>query len=172
MSEVARVFVALWPDAAVKQQLEQVSERLHRQCAGRLTPTDNLHLTLAFLGDTPASRIGELQSVLATFQFQPFLLKLDKLGIWAGNGIGWMAPARIPRELNELADAIRLLLEKHQFFFDIKPFKPHVTLLRRARPGRTAPAVNPVNWPVSRIALVESRLANDKAQYVLLGEYP
>src|SRR5512132_2398798 len=58
-----RTFLALWPDAAVRAQLAERSATAARACAGRAPPPDTLHLTLVFIGTTPAGRIGALSAM-------------------------------------------------------------------------------------------------------------
>ena len=49
MAEQERLFFALWPDEALRQQLAVYPPML-KGCGGRLVVQDNLHITLAFLG--------------------------------------------------------------------------------------------------------------------------
>jgi 2'-5' RNA ligase len=52
----ARLFFALWPDDAVRARLTGVVDSLRRTVSGKWVKPDNLHITLAFLGDIESER--------------------------------------------------------------------------------------------------------------------
>ncbi len=47
-----RLFFALWPDQRVRESLSALARVAKTDCGGRIMQPRNLHLTLAFLGDT------------------------------------------------------------------------------------------------------------------------
>ncbi|HYL02781.1 MAG TPA: 2'-5' RNA ligase family protein, partial [Steroidobacteraceae bacterium] len=55
-----RLFFALWPDAAQRTVLAHAVRKAVRNCGGRPVPAESLHVTLAFLGSVPESRMAEL----------------------------------------------------------------------------------------------------------------
>ena len=60
-----RLFLAIDFDPAVKQQLSAVRDRLAQAAsAGRFSRQENFHITLAFLGDIPPSRIPAIRSCM------------------------------------------------------------------------------------------------------------
>ena len=94
---------------------------------GRYTRPENLHLTLAFIGE-----FGDPDLVLEameTVEFEPFSIEMDKLGrfddLW-WTGFGESA------ELNALVRRLRRALAEAGIPYDRKKFSPHVTILRRA----------------------------------------
>ena len=55
-----RLFVALVPPEEVRRRLEAEGRALRGLCGGgRMVPRENLHLTLAFLGETDRRRAAE-----------------------------------------------------------------------------------------------------------------
>jgi 2'-5' RNA ligase len=103
---VARVFFALWPDDTVRRALSDCGEALYRQVGGKLTRAESVHLTLLFLGDVPVARVEALQAVGAGAAFEPFTLRLDRVGCWKHNQIAWAAPSRMPPALGQLVQAL------------------------------------------------------------------
>lgn len=69
-----------------------------RPLSGRQVATANLHLTLAFLGPVPSSRLVALLDMAAAIEAAPFDLCLDRLLRWR-NGILLLAPSQPPDAL-------------------------------------------------------------------------
>lgn len=130
-------------------------------------PAERLHLTLHFLGAVPRERVPALRAALA-LPFAPFALTLSRPALWAG-GIAVLEPALIPPALADLRAALGAALLHVGLAAEARPWRPHLTLARRAA-GATPPArcAAPC-WRVSSFALVESRLP---AGYTVLQRYP
>ena len=75
-----RLFFALWPDATARESLVRLQHELG-DC-GRPVPTENLHLTLRFLGDTGEERAAAVTAAAAGVVFDPFDWQLNRLGFW------------------------------------------------------------------------------------------
>lgn len=157
-----RLFFALWPDAAVRERLAAYARGAHARCGGRATRPQNLHLTLAFLGDTEAARLGALMAVAATVAPRRFELDVDHVEYWRRNRIVWAGAAAVPDELTSLTGELRAALDAAGFRYDRKPFVPHVTLLRDAHPA-ALPPFEPLRWPAEGFVLVRSEAGRDYA---------
>ena len=167
-----RLFFALWPDQAVARRLEHAGAALQRTCGGRLARLDTLHLTLAFLGETPAERLPEALDAAATAHCAPFTLTLARVGGWAHNRIVWAAPVETPPPLLALARSLEAALGARGIAFDARPFAPHVTLLRKAERLPPVPSLPPIAWPVTDFVLVKSLPGARGAAYETLGRWP
>ena len=89
-----RLFVAISLPDDVKNQIERAQEELRRAVPGRgvrWTTREQLHLTLRFLGNVDAQRVGALTEALreACAAFAPLQLRAE--------GIGFFPDARRPR---------------------------------------------------------------------------
>ena len=61
-----RLFFALWPPAETAHALGDWAREVAEQAGGKLTPIENIHLTLAFLGDAdPAKPTSAARRVAA-----------------------------------------------------------------------------------------------------------
>jgi RNA 2',3'-cyclic 3'-phosphodiesterase len=167
----ARVFFAAWPDPQVAARLDALGEQLQRHCRGRLTRRDTLHLTLAFVGHVPRHRIVELLAIAQQLDAAAFSLQLDTLGSWARNRLAWAAPARIPSELSCFAEELAVRLRAAGFPIETRPFKPHVTLMRKLSTPFAAREIAPIAWRVSEFLLVESLRTAEGARYEPLGRW-
>ena len=151
-----RLFFALWPSATTRARLDRWGQSLHEVCGGRRMRAENLHVTLAFLGNVADARVREVEEAMDRVAPRRFLLALDKPGYWRKNSIAWAGTSTTPPELESLAADLRASLAQSSIPFDPQPFAVHVTLLRDARAPAAMPALEPITWPVDGFALVES----------------
>jgi 2'-5' RNA ligase len=141
-----RLFIALWPDPATRAAIARWQDTWAWPPRSAPMKAERLHLTLHFLGDVPAHRLPELTAGLRA-PFEPFTLALGHGEVWP-NGVAVLEPAHAPRELECLHAALREAVTALGLPVDSRPFRPHVTLSRRAR-GATPPARQPrLGWLV------------------------
>lgn len=168
----ARVFFALWPDAAVRNALDRLAGALHRRRGGRRTRAETLHLTLVFVGNLPRERLPALQAAAAAIRVPAFTLTLDRTDCWPHNRIAHATATQPPTELLDLVVALEQGLDGLGIPCDRRPYKAHVTLLRHADCRRSDPPIAPIVWPAREFVLVESELSAEGARYAILGRYP
>jgi RNA 2',3'-cyclic 3'-phosphodiesterase len=186
-----RLFVAAYPPGPAVEDLGRVVDGLQVSLANRpgrstrVSARHRWHVTLAFLGDVPESRIEKAaQAVQRAAQRPTPPIEISFAGagtfgrgrstiLWAG--LGGDVPA-----LRALAATLRAELRRARLPFDPKPFQAHLTL---ARPGSLVPAeaiaadvatlgsyAGPA-WPVDTVHLVASELGPDP-RYVTVASFP
>src|SRR3972149_7131395 len=154
----ARVFFALWPNAAERSHLAAWQTPLKRLCGGRAMRGETLHNTLVFIGDIDQSRLEALQLAAQEVSGESVELCFDDARYWGHNHIVYAAPSHLPQQLTQLAGALEQNLIRHRFKFDIRAYKPHVTLLRNARwTDDQLPAMQPVCWQINNFATGHER---------------
>jgi len=166
--EQARLFVALWPDRAVRRSLADYRNVWSWQGRPAQVRDNKLHITLHFLGDVARARLPELRTALAvpctTFDLvlgRPVLLR---------RGIAVIEPLSVPDELLALHAVLKEALCGFGLPVESRPFRPHVTLARHAlQAGFPAQALK-VLWRVEGYALLESRM--ETGEYRVLERYP
>ena len=157
-----RLFVAVELPREMKDALSSAIAALKAQgVSANFTRRENMHLTLAFIGETP--RLAEAKAALDTVKARPFRVALGGSG--AFGDLLWAGLRREP-DLDFLAAKVREALRAAGFAVDPKPFRPHITLARRAvcegRPEIDLPAVSA---PVTDFALMRSDRVDGRLIY-------
>jgi len=166
--DTTRLFLALWPDAAVREQLRAWRDLWDWPRGASPVHTGKLHMTLHFLGNQPSDAVPALLDGLAV-PMSPFRLQLGVAELWH-NGIAVLAPSLVPSELLDLHAALSAALPGVGLQPEARAYRPHVTMARRA--GRVeTPASGPViDWAIDHYTLVESK-TGDGSGYTVLREY-
>ncbi len=167
----ARVFFALWPDAATAARLGALARGLCEHCGGRAMRRDTLHLTLAFVGDVERERLEELQRIGAALSGAAFGLRLDRVGAWQNKRIVWVAPTHTPPVLAELAASLAGALRAAGYALEARAYAPHITLLRNAARPPMRENVDAFEWRIGGFALLESLRLPAGARYRKLGAW-
>ena len=160
-----RLFIAIHLSEPMKEALTAVQKTMYG-CGirGNYGSKDNLHLTLAFIGDYPDPE--RVLDALASVSFFPFPITLEGLGAF---GDLWWAGLRETPALTAVVRRIRRALAEHGIPFDKKRFSPHITLLRRARGEMPGIAVEPCSMEVEAISLLRSDRGKNGMIYTELG---
>lgn len=160
-----RLFLALWPDPALRQLLKERRDAWAWPKNASPVHPDKLHLTLHFLGGVPGERLPELLEGFAV-PFEPFQLELNRTALWH-NGIAVLEPDHAPPALlalhAHLADALAALGLQPE----TRSYRPHVTMARRAGGATLPPEVAPILWEARGYALVASK----NGVYTVLRDY-
>lgn len=176
-----RLFIGLMAPDPVRDTIAAWRSGWQWPRGAALSASAHWHLTLHFLGDTPAGDVPRLIDLLGQISFGAFELRLGRPEFWP-RGLVVIRPeasaaldplhqlhARVQAALREwtggapAGDAAPL------------PWKPHLTLARRAKgavPPPHAPALD-LAWQVDAFSLVWSRLppAVPVARYESLARF-
>ena len=169
-----RAFFAAWPDAGVCAALAAQARDIAAQARGRAPVAANLHLTLAFVGDAPPSRVAALCAIgeVAAAAGSSFHLTLDCGGMFRAAGIAWIGASESPGELQRLVQELGVGLAAQGFALERRAFRPHITLARRCRTPAKITIAAPIDWAVGRIALYASEPASGGPSYRELAGWP
>lgn len=160
-----RLFFALWPDEATRDALTNLQMRIN----GRSMRRDNLHLTLAFLGEQADAVVGALTGILHELPKADLPLSLDRIGFFARQRIAWIGMHDAPGALFDLHRRLGGRLQHAGIRFDARlAFTPHVTLARNANQPEDFP-FQPIFWKADTVVLAESTLHADGAVYKVLA---
>jgi RNA 2',3'-cyclic 3'-phosphodiesterase len=163
-----RLFFALWPPADAASALGEWAAEVAKQCGGKVTAIANIHLTLAFLGETePDKAIAAARRVKARHHRLP----IDAAQYVKRNEMVWVGPASMPAELGALAADLHGALRAAGFVLEERSYRAHVTLVRKARLPRSIPPLPRVAWPVGEFLLMRSRTSSNGSTYEPLERF-
>jgi 2'-5' RNA ligase len=190
-----RLFIAVPIPVAVRTALaDRLAGERQRHARARWQSPETWHLTLRFLGDTPAEvvpAIGDAMRLVARSQ-SPFEIRLGGTGVFErrrGPRVAWLGVTQGSAELTALATALARALRPDAADAE-PPFRPHLTLAREAPPGievalaevfapvvpdrsaRRADDTGPsaLAWLADRLVLYRSELGRDGARHSALLE--
>lgn len=167
-----RLFFALWPEMQTRGQLDRVASEVALETGGRAVATDNLHLTLAFLGEQPAELVARLGERAARIECAAFTLQLDDVGYWRKAGLAWLGTDAPSLDLAALHRELVRALAGAGIEQEARPFAPHITLARRIVTIVRRRLPSPIAWNVDSFSLVKSELGREGARYHVLETWP
>ncbi|MCK4704018.1 MAG: RNA 2',3'-cyclic phosphodiesterase [Gammaproteobacteria bacterium] len=169
-SENKRIFLALWPDELVRQQLFQVQKKLKPEPTlqpAKMVIPDNLHMTLHFIGSISPDVLQALVVSLDSVRCKPFELMVNTIGCFPKPRVVWLGLKNIPPELNELEQQTAACIENYQRI----DYRPHITLFRKTKTSMEQADFSEINWSVKSFALVESKSHAEGVQYHVLKKW-
>ena len=132
-----RAFIAIELPVDLQIEISQLIERLQKKAGKssvRWVSTENIHLTLKFLGDIPSSEVAKIQDLLIieSARHQPITLEIGKLEAFPGQKRPRVILLGVdtPIELASLQRGLETTLAKQGYPIEQRPFSPHLTLGR------------------------------------------
>ena len=191
-----RTFIAIEFPTPIQQNLDQRSTVLRNDLRAQNAPSclrwatvTNAHLTLRFLGETTKGQVQALATGLHTLAaaHRPFELTLGAVGgfpnlrqprvLWLGIG-GELA------KLHALQAAIEQQVQRVGFTAEMRPFSPHITLVRAKREAERAQLhrigqlvtadremTTAVSWRATSFVHIQSELRPSGAIYTPLAHF-
>ena len=160
-----RLFIAVRLSPEMKTALTKAQRAMYdRGVRGNFTPEENLHLTLAFIGEYPSA--DAVMDALSGVTFTPFELALDGVGRF---GDLWWAGLRESAALTAVVRRVRRALAESGIPFDRKRFAPHITLLRKASRDAAGILITPAAMTVRTVSLMSSRRGRNGMIYSEVG---
>ena len=162
-----RLFIAINFNNETRSRLLALRDELcGKSQRGNFSAPENLHLTLAFLGECDGRQTSSVKSVLNTVSFEPFDITLDRIGRFKRDGGDiWWAGLRESKPLIVLQNGLTDKLIAAGFTLDKRKYSPHITLGREvvtdAKPWR----IELFGETIGTIDLMKSERINGKLAY-------
>lgn len=174
-----RIFIAI----ELPDQVRSMLARLRRELPGaRWLPAEQLHLTMAFLGELDQSSVNRLTDQLSKLQLPDFALHFSAIGCFPDQRqarVLWIGVQPEPL-LTKLARSIQQTIVSCEIPLEQRPFSPHITLARfkpPAAPQILQPYLRQHSQPklpaieVREFILFQSRLTSQGAIHTPLERF-
>lgn len=174
-----RLFIAINFDEVTKNALMRIVDNLKNvTVSGNYTTRDNLHITLAFLGEKTPEETEKIKKALSGISCKPFTLVFSGVGSFTRGDVArlyWIGIEDNPI-LNGLIVSVKNAMTEAGIAFDDKDIIPHLTIGRDVRLKDSDHAINlpikvsPIRYSPKKISLMESTRENDKPVYVEIAK--
>lgn len=158
-------FFALQPDALTRQEISAWRERCFPSLE-RPVGASNLHITLAYLGETADWQLEEIIDQTNFSMFPPRELAIDQFGYWPKPAVAWLGCSIIPEWLIQLEQYLSRLAGSLRLQRDRRAYQPHLTLARKISTPPLAPIEEPrFSLSFSEFVLMESCRSKNGVNY-------
>jgi|SRR5690554_2546708 len=166
-----RYFFALQPDLEVRMQIQQIIKRLPDNPALRLQTTANLHQTLVFLGQLTTTQLQHLLAQVQQIRCPPITMQFDLLSYWPNPKIYCLTCRRLEASLYVLVRQLEQITLEAGIAFELRPYRPHITLARKATQNISVP-IAPVCFKAESLLLMKSVSSEYGPQYLPIKQWP
>ena len=157
-----RLFIAINFNNETRSRLLALRDELRSKSQrGNFTTPENLHLTLAFIGEISPKKVDKIKAILETVEFDPFEATVDKLGTFS-RGALWWTGLREEKPLMNLQRELTHKLALCGFEMDGRKYNPHITLGREVVTDIKPWQIEPFGETVSTVDLMKSERTNEK----------
>lgn len=170
-----RLFIAINFDQETKEKLLEVQSRLKKLGRGNFSREENLHLTLAFIGEVPEERLEDVKAAMEQVKFPAMELTFHDVGYFVSGREKpsqlWKISLKYSRKLEKVHEELIASLRKAGFSPDAKSFKPHVTLARELHVkdwDKTELLPEPFETAADHMSLMLSERVDGKLTYTEL----
>lgn len=131
---MTRMFVALGIDKEIRDNIGKISDLFDDSILkARFTPSDNLHVTLKFIGEKSDNDIDDIIEAIknASSGFSPFNVTFEGMGVFPNSKsprILWVGMTS--DALPSLAKSVEVKLSELGIKKETRPFRSHVTIAR------------------------------------------
>jgi 2'-5' RNA ligase len=163
-----RLFVAINFNADTRSRLLALRDELRSKSErGNFSAPENLHLTLAFLGECDGKQLAAAKTVVAETVFAPFEMAVERIGNFRGDL--WWAGLREDKPLLALQRDVSNKLAAAGFTLERRKFSPHITLGREVVTNAKPWQIEPFGETVRSIELMKSERIAGRLTYTAIA---
>ena len=162
-----RLFIAINFSDAMRGALIALREDLRgKSTKGRFSLDENLHLTLAFLGECTLTQKETAIRAMEDVRFSPFAIEVNRIGRFRRDGCDiWWAGLRENQLLLQLQQELTEKLRRCGFLLELRKYTPHITLGRQIVTDEHPRSIALIKENVTQIDLMESTRIDGKLTY-------
>ena len=161
---MARIFIAIRFNDDVKNTLVNIQNALRTKgVKGNYCPYNNLHLTLAFIGEK--YDLQNIYKAMSEVTFKPFTMTLGELGTFpTKTGVIWCG-IKEKEPVTTVANKLRERLAANDVGFCAMTFYPHISLVRQPSTIVTDIDVPETSITVDRLFVMKSERIDGELVY-------
>jgi len=165
-----RLFIAINFSNIIKHRLLAICDELYSASSfGRFSLAENLHLTLAFLGECDNKQMMDAKSAMDAIDFKSFDIMIDSIGRFKrGGGDIWWAGVAENKLLLELQRNLCSNLREHGFELEKRRYSPHITLGREIITSAKPQKIEPFGETIIKFELMKSERVGGKLMYTAI----
>jgi 2'-5' RNA ligase len=134
-------------------------------------PSENYHMTLAFIGEVSAP-LAALKAVGAAQRAPAFTARFDGYEYWPAPSVVVARASSCPAPLEDLRRGLCVDLARCGVRLDDRPFRPHVTIARKVSQAPVLQAMSEITWTAHAFQLARSVSAPGGAIYTVVDSWP
>lgn len=155
-----------------QQAVNALQQRCAAACPGaRMVAAKNLHMTLVFLGQTPAATKPQLLQQVPQLPLRRFTVTLDQIVLWPKPQILCLT-GEADEPLLTLANAAANLSEQLGLAPKEYSYRPHITLLRKAKHQPPSLPPTALQLAPTTLNLYHSLSSTSGVEYRVLHRWP
>jgi len=165
-----RLFIALNFNNETRSRLLTLRDELRsRSERGNYSLPENMHLTIAFLGECDEKQAAAAKTVMDMIDFVPFDANIERIGRFKRDGGDiWWAGLHGSKPLLDLQRGLAERLTNAGFTLDKREYKPHITLGREVVTDAAPWQIEPFGETVTSIDLMKSERIAGKLTYTAI----
>lgn len=170
-----RLFISISIPDEIKKEIANIQNKLP-DFKGKKSESENLHLTLKFLGEVEEKKIHEIKQKLDEIKIKKFNSSFLELGVFNPEYIRiiWVSLNHCDELQKNIEDKLK------DFFSPEKIFMSHLTIARikniknkkRFLQELKKIKFDKLNFEVNKFYLMESELTIEGSKYKIISEYP
>lgn len=164
-----KLFIGIKIDAKAQKKINSYFNLFYEsKVTGNYSKINNLHMTLAFLGETEENKVPLIKLIIKGIKLDINSIKISKLKMLKDILIG---EVENNKSIQDIYDSLRKKLIKNNIYFDNHDLYPHVTFIRKVNNcdkfiGKEVDIISNFD----HITLFESRRINNDLVYIDLGD--
>jgi RNA 2',3'-cyclic 3'-phosphodiesterase len=165
-----RLFFAVFPDSETRSRLAAAAQALVLDTESRKVPSENYHMTLAFIGEVSAP-LAAFEAVGAAQRIPAFTARFDGYEYWPAPSVVVARASSYPAPLEDLRRGLCADLAQCGVRLDDRPFRPHVTIARKVPQAPVLQAMSEIAWTAHSFQLARSDRSRAGAVYTVVDSW-
>jgi 2'-5' RNA ligase len=145
---------------ALRDELRGKSQR------GNFSLPENLHLTLAFLGECGQKQLAAAKTALDAVEFEPLDVTIERIGNFRGDL--WWAGCKAAPQMLAVQRTLSDNLRQAGFALEKRRYSPHITLGREVVTYAAPWQIEPFGETIGKIDLMKSERIGGRLAYAAI----